>query len=297
MMIASLMLLAAAQPAGTAASPPDTPTIVVSGKRTDPETRRKEAQAFVRETGVAQGDRPIARWIDPICPRAIGVPKPIADRVTARIEAAARAAKVPVARPGCGANITVSFIKDAAGVAQTVFRKKSRRFAEVSASDRTALMTGDAPVRWWYQTILRGRDGQIGGDPPVWSGGDASEGGGSALPSNIPSNLSYSASMIRTPTVRAMSTATVLIDVDLATGVPLNSVADYAAMVALAEIRSADASPAGSILALFEAGDGRPNALSEADRRFLRALYRVPLDRTALTQRGGLITEMAKLED
>ena len=78
----------------------------------------------------------------------------------------------------------------------------------------------------------------------------------------------------------------------LVEGQPLTAVADYAAFVAFAEIRPNDPSPAGSILAMFDAG-GRPE-FTDWDRAFLAALYRIPLDRMGRRHRGLLVRELVQ---
>jgi hypothetical protein len=89
---------------------------------------------------------------------------------------------------------------------------------------------------------------------------------------------------------RVLKAATVIIDVNRATGMPLDSVAAFAALVSLAEVRPSEEAPANSILNLF-ASDG-PRDITPLDISFLRALYRLPLDRTALAQRGLLVRGM-----
>jgi hypothetical protein len=75
-----------------------------------------------------------------------------------------------------------------------------------------------------------------------------------------------------------------------ADGLPLSAVASFAAMVALAEIRPG-AAPPDSVLGLF-AGGAVLRSPTAWDVAFLRALYRLPLDRTAQRQRGRLVTDL-----
>ena len=76
-------------------------------------------------------------------------------------------------------------------------------------------------------------------------------------------------------------------------GRKLDTLAAYAALVAFAEIRNLDATPDGSILGMFAAGTP-PRGLTPQDTAFLRALYRIPLDREAMRHRGQLVHEITR---
>ena len=87
-----------------------------------------------------------------------------------------------------------------------------------------------------------------------------------------------------------LRSATVVVDVTRTDGLPLAAVASYAAMVAFAELRPG-AAPPGSVLGLF-AGAPVERDPTAWDLAFLRALYRLPLDRTARRQRGLLVSDL-----
>jgi len=97
--------------------------------------------------------------------------------------------------------------------------------------------------------------------------------------------------MISTRSVRVIRQATVVIDLDGAAGLPLDAVSQYASLVALAEIRPGGAAPTGSILSLFETGSDQ-RSLSDLDRAFLRALYRMAPDRGGRVHRARLTSAM-----
>lgn len=99
----------------------------------------------------------------------------------------------------------------------------------------------------------------------------------------------YNSSIVSTQVVRALQSATVVIDVEQAEGTPLDAVASYAAMVALAEFRSNPPPPKESILALFD-GEMERRELSSNDAALLRGIYTVPPDREAYQQRRQLVT-------
>jgi hypothetical protein len=104
----------------------------------------------------------------------------------------------------------------------------------------------------------------------------------------MPATQQYnSGSQVRTPTVRSLYGATVIVDVTKATGTRLKAITDYAAMVAFAEMNASNPPP-DSILGLFQP-DGVESSLTDWDMAFLKSLYRMPLDRRSRIQRGHLV--------
>lgn len=91
-----------------------------------------------------------------------------------------------------------------------------------------------------------------------------------------------------------LRSATVVVDVDRATGLPLDTVASHAALVALAEVGPHDPPPPGSLLASLT--DAKPRHPTARDLAFLRALYRLPLARTARAHRAALARGIAAVE-
>lgn len=282
-----------AVPAAAAGQPATTDPveeIVVVGSNPTPEEARREAVEFVRAIGVAAGQQPAARWTTPVCPRVFGVPAAHATRVEARFRAIAADVGAPLAAPSCRPNLAISFTADAGGLVRRIAARSASRFAEVAPPDKELLLRGKAPVRWWYSSAERTKDGTAGAVPPPAAG--TAEGGASAIPSNGNSGLylQYRSSIVSTQMIRTIESATVVVDVRRATGVPLDAVAAYAAMVSLAEVRLDAPTVPGSILGLFAAKG--PRELSERDRAFLRGLYRLPLDRLARQHRGKLVRSM-----
>ncbi len=159
-------------------------------------------------------------------------------------------------------------------------------------------MNGIAPVRWWYATQMMDREGMKSNNiSPGW----ISAGEGSGVPGNavsdavsvggsgdVTSTQQYnSGSNVRTPTVRSLYGATVVVDAPKAGSASVDAIAAYAAMVAFAEM-NASAPPPDSILGLFKP-DSIETSLTDWDMAFLKSLYRMPLDRRSRIQRGHLV--------
>lgn len=288
--------LALATAQASVPEPVPSESIVVTGTKMTRDEAQRRAVEFVRGTGVAKGHRSVARWVDPVCPRVIGLAENHAKVVEAKLRSIAEAAEIKVARAPCKTNIAISFTPDAGAVMRTIAAKSPRRLAEVPTGAREALVAGTAPVRWWYSTDTRSRHGMRGrGNPPPGTGGDPDAMGGSSsdsvISSGVPTIMHYDSSMVSTQAIRVLTSATVVVDVSRIEKLPLDAVAAYAAFVAFAEVRAGEALPPGSILGLFEA-DGVAREMSEWDLAFLRALYRLPLDREAPYHRGFLVREL-----
>jgi hypothetical protein len=60
-------------------------------------------------------------------------------------------------------------------------------------------------------------------------------------------------------------------------------------------VRTSDPPPVGSILGMFGA-EPRASALTDWDLTFLRAVYQMPLDRSARRHRGMLVRDMVDFQ-
>ena len=279
-----MLILTLFAAATIAAAPPEAPgsdTIDVKGRRA--EEVREEAKTYVRSVRVAENERPVARWLDPVCPKALGVSEAVAAKVEARVRTIAREAGIEVAGARCAPNLNIAFADDGAAMAKFVTSRSSKQFVTLSGREILELGTSDAPLRWWHSVESRTSEGRrsMGGDLPGFAQDDNGMIGaaGQIYPQ-------YSSSRISSKMVRALVNATVVIDVNRAKGNELDSVTDFAALVGLAEIKPSDPPPPNSILRLF---DGGALQLTTLDAQFLTALYRLPLDRTAIAQRGLLL--------
>lgn len=266
---AALTLLALAAPLNAQNAPDD---VVVNGQHLPRAAAEARARAYVRQVGIAAGVRQASRWIDPVCPKAIGLDAPLADWVEARVRKVAAAAGAKLGKAGCRANFFVLFVADGAQTTRALLDHVPDFVAELSRPRREGLLKGEAPIRWWYDSAARSRDGS---------------------PFDFFNSLGGVASLISANTITVINHATVVIDAERATGATLSAVADYAALVGLAGLTPQTPPPDDSILTLFE-GDRRARELSVWDRNFLSALYRVPLAREARQHRGILTQRLTE---
>ena len=295
--LAVVSMLAGAGASAAATEQATNDTIVVRGTPIDPSQARQRAVDFVKRTGVANGQQQVARWVVPVCIKIIGLSTAQAARVEGLMLDIALEANMPVAKQGCEPNVTVSFAADAGQVVRQIYSRKPRQLDELSRAEKERILKGSAPVRWWYATEMVDRDGVKANNisaPWLSSGGGAGLQGTGADPVSLPTfdgvttTQQYnSGSNVRTPTVRSLYGATVVVDATRAGKTSIDAIAAYAAMVAFAEM-NASAPPTDSILGLFQP-ESIETALTDWDLAFLKSLYRMPLDRRSRIQRGHLV--------
>ena len=278
------------------ASQPSDQTIVVRGTRLDPGQARERAAEFVKRAGVAKGQKQVARWVVPICIKVIGLKDSQAERVEQIMLGVAGQANMDVAGAKCDPNITVSFTTEPQKVVREIKARRPHQLRELSSADRERILAGEAPARWWYATQMLDREGvQSNNISPGWI--TAGDGGGGTVTDAVTvggvgemtSTQQYNGgSNVRTPTIRSLYGATVVMDATTLGKTPVDSIAAYAAMVAFAEMDASDPPPMDSILGLFQP-DNVESSLTDWDLAFLKSLYRMPLDRRARIQRGHLV--------
>lgn len=287
--VTQMMLLAAAQPAlGVEPSG----EIVVRGTRIDPAAARDRAAEFVKRTGVANGQQQVARWVVPVCIKVIGLTTNQEAKVVGLMLGIAREANIPVGRVDCDPNITVTFASDAGQVARHIHARKPHQLAELNRAERERVLSGGGPVLWWYATQMLDRDGVRSNNisAPWITAGEGSGSSAVSLPTadGVTATQQYnSGSHLRTPTVRSLYGATVIVDANKAGKMPVDALAAYAAMVSFAEMNASDPPP-DSILRLFQP-DSIESSVTDWDMAFLKSLYRMPLDRRSRIQRGHLV--------
>jgi len=289
------LLLTAALSAPVAAAAQDKPPIVVNGERLSQSAARERAQQFIRAVGVATGETPAARWIDPVFPVVIGLNDAARDVAEAEVRRIAREAGAPVAAAPCAKNFAITFTPDAGAVARAIAERDPSRVAELSPEARAAVLGGNQPVRWWYITEHRSRDGTPANAGLGGAGGTNQniEGSGYGGAMSGGGTMQYGSSVLSTLSQRSIASAVVIVDTDGVEGRSLKAVAAYAALVGLAEIRQSGAKPAGSILTMFDGGTP-VRSLTRQDQAFLKALYRLPLDRKAQLHRSALVGDMTR---
>jgi hypothetical protein len=288
-------------------------TITVIGTPLTKAELRTKSEAFVRTATVLPDEGQFARRFDPICPSVSGIDVQLAKRVATKIRDVARTAGIAVAGANCRTNILINFTDNVDAFFTQSRKTRPGLFSAMRPFEKTALFESKAPIRWFYATeTLSGDRGSLertAGNTPMsvgtggqssGEGGPSSSGvGGTDGPSSNRGSLKVTSStLIGSNIVVNLASAVIVIDVNAASGSALDSVAAYAAMVSLAQIKLTGAYGAyPSILAMYDNGKAReeaPRDLTEWDYAYLRALYTAPPNRLARVQRPKILGSMVK---
>ena len=244
--------------------------IIVVG-RSLPESRA-EVRTLTAKVSI-QSDGQLARFEQPVCAAASGLPAQYSAIVARRIMAVARSVGAPVAGPGCEPNITVFFVESGHAVLEGIRDKNVAALSAIGKVERERLFAETGPVRVLTVTQLKSRDGDVAGTTVQ---------GIAPGKEHVPILEVRSASIINLPTRQDINGVLVLIDIPATMGKSLGQIGSYAAMRTLARTREADAG-AGSatILSLFDDANA-PGELTAFDHNYLAALYKGPATQSGI---------------
>lgn len=265
--LAACVLSSIAAPALAQDSPPENDLVVVGDRL------QEMVRGFVGEIATAPGaEQQMARWDGRICPLVAGLPARQMQYVADRIAQRAHQVDIATEGPGCKANILIFVTPDASRLATGIVDEYRNLVAYYSASGLSTLgrgpledfSTSTAPVRWWHVNQTVSGDGQE-------LGSDASTGGSSVIRGGPPP------SRLRRATRQDFLRVLIIVDARQAQGVQFQALADYLAMVSLAQL-DPDGHTVGvpTILNLFAdraSGEVVPTEMTEWDQAYLEGLY------------------------
>jgi hypothetical protein len=262
-------------------------TITVTAPPAD--SPKIKARGYLQQVLPASRMMQYPGWTRPVCLKVYGLVDPaLAARVRTRVEAVATEAGMEVAERPCRPNIGIIFATNGQQQLVRLREKRGRLLAQLPPQEIDALRKGRHPVIWW-RTMTDIENGGPGAPSPGLISSPGAQALMNALPGAVASAREGGGSIhISTRLVLSITGAVAIVDVELAEGKSLDSVADYVALVTLGPIRfPADPTGVPSILDLFEQ-DGEATDLSSWDRSLLSAYSRVLLDRTARWQRNRM---------
>lgn len=241
-------------------SPVVLPDIVVQS--TPVET---QAKAFVAAVSAPFPQAPLARWNQAICPAVVNLERGLSSIISDRVRDEARSLRVRVGDGACRANVIIVATDAADLTAQGLVRDDFRTFhpgdsgTDLGRSALRRFQNSDAAVRWWHVAMPVSDDtGKLaialdGEAPPVVA---------DRVVTRLRANIRYD-----------MAWVIIVIDVTKTAQVPASSLADYIAMVALAQIDpQADFTAHDTVLNLFAPGAAF-HGMTEWDHSYLSALY------------------------
>jgi hypothetical protein len=269
-----------------------TDEVVVTGQRSGDLRLREYATKFVVEIGdPTSAWQGYARWRNSICAGVVNAPTTEgAQFIADRIGDIARDLGLKTQEPGCSPNIVILFAPDAAALASRWVESNPSLFRPFGGQGGTTqgvaalreFATSDAPVRWWQISMVTNWSGQ-----PAFSTRSQPEFG---IKGPLTGQVSVAGtnSNIVNSVEGELTQAYVIVDMRKLGGASWEQIADYAAMVALAQV-DPGGSAAGydSILNLFES-PASVRGLTDWDRSYLRALYELDLRLMPRSQGGAL---------
>jgi hypothetical protein len=249
--------------------------------------RRLERQVydFVRTLSrQAARDEALKRWQQPVCPLVAGLPGSQGEFVLTRISGVARTAGAPLAPQECRPNLYVVVTASPDKLLSLWQQRHRRLFGGASPTEVRDFLTKPRPVRVWYNVSFGTNFGtQLDQGAPELG----------TVYNNAPANHHFSGSRLVIDDVPLFSSVIVVVDVVQVSGLQYGQLADYIAMIALAQL-DLDVQPsAPSILQLFAPDTPdtpKPDGLSSWDTAFLKALYSTKQGTTM--QRSSIATSM-----
>jgi len=267
--------------------------------------------AFVKQITAFNPNDPalgMARWQESVCPLVSGLSQREGDFILGRVSEIARAADVPLAGEHCRANLFILVNREP----QALLRAMDKRnpvftFGAATPSVIDHFIETPRAVRVWYHHLEKTPEGLplLTISLPQLDDREALVPGPGGIPIAVPnpeplpgvsssggSNIWAQASHLTLNTVWTIYRVFVVVDLTELQGVSLGQLADYAAMVGLAEVSpSAHLGDAPTILTLFDRTPQSAAAgMTDWDRAFLKAWY--ASEQKSKLQRSEIALEM-----
>ncbi len=256
----------------------DVEDITLTGQR--PGVLRQMMEDLIIEIGdPVSSNRGYARWRDRLCVGVYNLPDAkIAQYIADKITVVALEVGMKTGSPGCSPNLHIIFSPDARTLATQMVDATPRMFMPYGGTEGTTqglaalerFKSSEAPVRWWQITMIVDEFGYPAIVLPDGTGGATTRATGSRL---------------KATTNDALWGSLVIVDASKLGNVKWPQLAEYLAMVSLAQIEPDGAPGNNSILSLFTATTPPPG-LTDLDLTYLHALYEMDTMMMPFIQRG-----------
>jgi hypothetical protein len=243
-------------------------TITVEGKR---EVVEKQINDFVTSVMVHSDRVSLSRWRGQICPLVTGLPAELNDFVMARLTEIAGSVGAPAfAPPHCVANFYVIATSDPAALLKKWRARDPKMFGDRGEIAINSFVNTARPIRVWYNGIIVAAAGNPLQDRTLNTGQSVASSSTYYLTNNR-----AELSRLTWDDVVELSSVIEIIDTGQLKNITAGQLADYVAMVGLAEVHlDADVGTAPTVLHLFShAGVVPQSGMSSWDQAFLQSLY------------------------
>lgn len=282
--LASVVIAAAAAASSVHAQPQEGQDIVVRGTPNP----HKRIRDFVKELTPAHVGSQLGRFLQPICPRVVGLPERDNALVEARIRKVAEAIGAPVAPAKCTVDLYVLVGGDKRETIGGIRKQFPNLVAGVPGSVLKRLEAAPGPTASW-QIV-----GQIGSDGMPLTTAVNSQ--GDTVP--MVSSIGWTSRIAHLTRPQFLGSILV-VEAKALTGVDTRQLADFAVMRTLAPTDSTHelALSEQSIVQLFDPGTSpqtAPQSVTWWDYAYLKALYSTSNDVDAVQQRSEMARKMAE---
>lgn len=241
-------------------SPKGIDTVTIEGRR----AVKRQIDDFVSGTLVTYMNDSLMRWDTRICPIIAGLPGDQGEYIAARLSQVARDVHAPLAVPGkhCRPNFMVVVSDTPDAVAEHWAKHDYTMYNTCNGLGYVKdFLNSRRPIRVYYNGKFRPSDGESSPDVSQYNVigldldfhfGPCVSGAGVATGTRL-----------RYGSVQGMESVIILIDGRRAANLNIGQLADYIALVGLAQIRpDANTGTAPTILSVFDSADPRPQGLS-----------------------------------
>ena len=228
---------------------------------------------FINEVAAPARNRGLARWDGEICVGAANLRRDVAQYLVDRVSTVAEDVGLAIGHPGCSANVLIVASGDADALTEGLTERRRAFRVGGSGMDRgesafQSFRNSDAPVRWW--TVSAPVDAQTGEIATRIPGECLNA---CTNTTDMAPVVNVTASRLTTQIVDRILRTVVVLDIDKVAGVSAQQLADYVAMVVLAQIDpEADTRNYASVLNVFEAPE-TADGLTQWDTAYLEGLY------------------------
>ncbi len=234
----------------------------------------------------------VARWRYGVCPAVTGLPPAWNKLVTTRVREIAGLAGAPVGADDCRANIDIVFTKNPQVLLDGIRAKKSflLGYHDLANEENLARMTH--PVQAWYMTQTVDATGAVHTDDKLHTQGIYL--GHDYYPNAHVEH--WDGTHLADGRLSELMHIMVVADLAKINGVNLAAMADYVAMMSLAQTAAFEAcQPVPSIANLMApACELKAARLTDSDLAYLHALYAIDPRDSLVQQRGQMAFEMKK---
>jgi hypothetical protein len=280
------MSVIAALSAALALAAPQDPTAVQGPIRLEDvvvEPRRLEdaAEAFVDAVAAPVPRRRMARWHEGVCVGVVNFDPEVGQYIADRVSDVARELGLRAHEPPCHPSILIvgttdasTFTRDFVDMRPVLFRPGGAGMS-LGTNSLEKFIETDRPVRWWAVSQTTDPDtGQAAVRMPGQFNRQSAGAGGSGSAIDYAPNIQTRTTSRLSDQYRDdLKRLFVIVDVDRLGGANLAQLADYLAMVSLAQIDpDAETGQFETILNLFEHPEYAPG-LTGWDRAYLSGLY------------------------